>query len=163
MKSEPRGPFALSLSKGFPSISEASTLRQAQDRPGSARTENCYFHWAGSITALDSNSTQGNHEKLPRDAVLFFAALSVSTVAQAGQAISPEELRFVEHATRCAQFLGGDQFGDSVPADYAHALSAALSASGNDIQTALIRLRAACVGKQAAKVANKVFAERSDQ
>jgi hypothetical protein len=94
---------------------------------------------------------------------VFFAALWVSTVAQAGQAISPEEVSFVDHATRCAQFLGGDQFGDSVPADYAQALSAALSASGNDMQTAIVRLREVCVKKQAAKVANKVFAERSDQ
>ena len=36
-------PFALSLSKGSPCATPASTLRQAQDRPNSARTENEYF------------------------------------------------------------------------------------------------------------------------
>ncbi|MBC7619963.1 MAG: hypothetical protein H7293_13435 [Candidatus Saccharibacteria bacterium] len=90
--------------------------------------------------------------------VVFFAALCCSAIGQTDQALSPEEARFVDHPTHCAQYLGGDQFGDSLSADFMQALSDALSANGKDVQTGIVRIREACVKRQTAKVEGKVSA-----
>ena len=93
----------------------------------------------------------------------LFAVVCCGAVAQTGQHVSPEEARFVDHPTRCAQYLGGDEFGDSLPADFVQALSDALSANGRDVQTGIVRIREACVKRQTAKVEGKVVSERSHQ
>jgi hypothetical protein len=81
-----------------------------------------------------------------------------------GSKLSADELIFVQHPTHCLQFLGGNNFGDSVSYEYSDDLELALfrAKSKSEVEAVFGRLHMACYESVARRAYLHKLAERTD-
>lgn len=78
---------------------------------------------------------------------VLFALCASASAAPASPQLTADEARFVATASRCQQFLGTDEMGDTVDVPYMEQLVRALG--DGDTDASLTRITGACLAKLA--------------
>lgn len=120
----------------------------------------------GSLGIVAAHGTGAELEKISMSFNQIFVsavALCIYSSPIVAQQSSPDETAsFVKHETHCAQFLGGEGFGDGVSYEYSESLGAALGKSSALYSSKFEQIRRECSAELASRSRLKIVTATKD-